>query len=107
MDAQAVAMFSTLTKGQHVTLREPHEQPPPVIDAPTSDISVADPPEVLAAHATAAALDEASRLAVEAAAARQQVEKDKAAALECKAEYERLQALAGPFFSMRRARNPG
>ncbi|CAB1108476.1 unnamed protein product [Ectocarpus sp. CCAP 1310/34] len=54
MDAQAVAMFSTLTKGQHVTLLEPHEQPPPVTDAPTSDISVADPPEVLAAHAAAA-----------------------------------------------------
>ncbi|CAN0415083.1 unnamed protein product, partial [Ectocarpus sp. 12 AP-2014] len=34
------------------------------------------------------------------------VEEDKAAALECKAEYERLQALAGPLFSMRRARNP-
>ncbi|CAB1106560.1 unnamed protein product [Ectocarpus sp. CCAP 1310/34] len=54
MDAQAVAMFSTLTKGQHVTLLEPHEQLPPVTDAPTSDISAADPPEVLAAHAAAA-----------------------------------------------------
>lgn len=50
-------------------------------------------------------LDEASRLAVEAAAAREQVEKDKTAGLECKAKYERLQVLARPFL-MRRGRNP-
>lgn len=104
-DAQAAAMFSTLSKGLQVTLLEPQEQPPPACEAPTGDVNVSDPPEIIAAHAAAAALDDASAYAVKAAAARKKADQDKRAVTEAKTTYQRLAAEAQPFFTMRRAGN--